>query len=162
MDELHGYYFEDLSVGMSEVFAKTVSESDIVGFADITGDTNPIHLDEGFAAESPFKDRIAHGMLSASLISAVLGTRLPGPGCIYLSQSLRFMAPVKIGDHVIATATITDKIDKGRRIVMQTVCKVGDTVVIEGEAMLKVSARPSERSQPSKMAVEAEVNGQQL
>ena len=160
MDEQHGYYFEDLSVGMSEVFAKTVTDADIVGFADITGDTNPIHLDDGFASETPFKDRIAHGMLSAGLISAVLGTRLPGPGCIYLSQSLRFMAPVKIGDHVVATATITDKIDKGRRIVMETVCKVGDTVVIEGEAILKVSARPTERAQPAPSA--SEVNGHRV
>lgn len=160
MDEQHGYYFEDLSVGMSEAFAKTVTDADIVGFADITGDTNPIHLDDGFASESPFKDRIAHGMLSAGLISAVLGTRLPGPGCIYLSQSLRFMAPVKIGDHVVATATITDKIDKGRRIVMETVCKVGDTVVIEGEAVLKVSARPTERAQPAPSA--SEVIGQRI
>lgn len=162
MDELHGYYFEDLSVGMSEVFAKTVTDADIVGFADITGDTNPIHLDEGFAAESPFKDRIAHGMLSAGLISAVLGTRLPGPGCIYLSQSLRFMAPVKIGDHVVATATITEKIDKGRRIIMETVCKVGDIVVIEGEAMMKVDARPAERAEPASVGAEAQVNGHQL
>ncbi|MDJ0608798.1 MAG: MaoC family dehydratase [Kiloniellales bacterium] len=160
MDEQHGYYFEDLSVGMSEVFSKTVTDADIVGFADITGDTNPIHLCEDFASATPFKDRIAHGMLSAGLISAVLGTRLPGPGCVYLSQSLRFMAPVKIGDHVEATATVVDKIDKGRRIIMETVCKVGDTVVIEGEAVLKVSPRPAEVAQPATEA--AAVNGHRL
>ena len=137
----HGYYLEDLSVGMSEVFAKTVTEGDIVGFADITGDTNPIHLDEAFAAESLFKARIAHGMLSAGLISAVLGTRLPGPGCIYLSQSLRFRAPVMIGDHVEACVTITDILHEKQRITLETLCRVGETVVIDGEAILKVSRR---------------------
>lgn len=140
-DALHGLYIEDLSVGMSEAVTKTVSHSDIVGFADITGDTNPVHLDDGFAAASPFKERIAHGMLSAGLISAVLGTRLPGPGCIYLSQSLRFRAPVRIGDDVVASATITEVNHDKRRITLDTVCRVGETVVIDGEAKIMVSSR---------------------
>ena len=140
-DVLHGLYIEDLSVGMSEAVTKTVSHSDIVGFADITGDTNPVHLDDGFAAASPFKERIAHGMLSAGLISAVLGTRLPGPGCIYLSQSLRFRAPVRIGDDVVASATITEVNRDKRRITLDTVCRVGETVVIDGEAKIMVSSR---------------------
>ena len=140
-DVLHGLYIEDLSVGMSEAVTKTVSHSDIVGFADITGDTNPVHLDDGFAAASPFKERIAHGMLSAGLISAVLGTRLPGPGCIYLSQSLRFRAPVRIGDDVVARATITEVNRDKRRITLDTVCRVGETVVIDGEAKIMVSSR---------------------
>lgn len=144
MNGQHGYYLEDLSVGMSEVFAKTVTDSDIVGFADITGDTNPIHLDEDFAAESLFKARIAHGMLSAGLISAVLGTRLPGPGCIYLTQSLRFRAPVMIGDHVEACVTVTEINQERQRITLQTVCRVGETVVIDGEAILKVDRRAVE------------------
>ncbi len=140
-DALHGFYIEDLSVGMSEAVTKTVSHSDIVGFADITGDTNPVHLDDGFAAASPFKERIAHGMLSAGLISAVLGTRLPGPGCIYLSQSLRFRAPVRIGDDVVASATITEVNRDKRRITLDTVCRVGETVVIDGEAKIMVGSR---------------------
>ena len=141
MDALHGLYIEDLSVGMSDAVSKTVTDSDIVGFADITGDTNPVHLDDGFAAASPFKERIAHGMLSAGLISAVLGTRLPGPGAIYLSQSLRFRAPVRIGDDVVACATITEVNHDKRRITLDTVCRVGETVVLDGEAKIMVNSR---------------------
>ena len=95
---LQTLYFEDLSVGMTERLAKTVASSDVVGFAEVTGDRNPIHLSEHFAAKTPFGTRIAHGLYTASLISAVLGTRLPGPGAIYISQTLNFRAPVKIGE----------------------------------------------------------------
>ena len=142
MEHRHGYYIEELSVGMSEAFAKTVTSDDIVCFAGISGDNNPIHLDEEYAAATPFKERIAHGMLSASFISAVLGTRLPGPGCIYMSQSLRFRAPVRVGDDVTATATIKEVDATRKRIVLETVCRVGDTVVIDGEALMKVNSRP--------------------
>ena len=90
-------YFEDLSVGMTETLKKTIDSSDVVGFAEVTGDRNPIHLSEHFAAKTPFGTRIAHGLYTASLISAVLGTRLPGPGAVYISQTLNFRAPVKIG-----------------------------------------------------------------
>ena len=145
MEEKHGYYLEDLSVGMTSVYAKTVTDADIVMFAGISGDTNPVHLDALFADQTAFKGRIAHGMLSASFISTVLGTRLPGPGCIYVSQSLRFRAPVKAGDTVTARVTIRDIDEERKRIVVDTVCTVGDTVVIDGEAMLKVSRRASER-----------------
>ena len=93
-------YFEDLSVGLTEVLAKTIQSADVVGFAEVTGDRNPIHLSEHFAARTPFGTRIAHGLYTASLISAVLGTRLPGPGAIYISQTLNFRAPVRIGDTV--------------------------------------------------------------
>ena len=141
MNGQHGYYLEDLSVGMREVFAKTVTDSDIVGFADITGDTNPIHLDEAFAAGSLFKARIAHGMLSAGLISAVLGTRLPGPGCIYLRQDLRFKAPVKVGDTVEARVTVREIQAEKKRVVFDTVCTVRGGVVLEGEATLMVASR---------------------
>jgi 3-hydroxybutyryl-CoA dehydratase len=98
-------------------------------------------MDHDFAAGTMFKERIAHGMLSASFISAVLGTRLPGPGCIYLSQSLRFRAPVMIGDYVEASATVKEVNREKRRIVLETVCKVGDKVVVDGEALLMVSRR---------------------
>ena len=142
MDELHGYYLEDLSVGMSDVFAKTVSEADIVLFAGVSGDTNPVHINQLFAEATPFKGRIAHGMLSASFLSTVLGTLLPGPGAIYISQSLRFRAPVKAGDTVVARATVKDIHAERRRVVLTTVCTVGDTVVIEGEAVAMVDNRP--------------------
>lgn len=141
MQELHGYYLEDLSVGMTSVFAKTVTEADIVMFAGISGDTNPVHINQLFAEGSMFKERIAHGMLSAGFISAVLGTRMPGPGAIYLSQSLRFRAPVMIGDQVVASATVREVNHEKRRVVVDTVCKVGDKVVIDGEALLMVASR---------------------
>ena len=99
-------YFEDLSLGMTETYAKVVSSNDVVGFAEISGDRNPIHLSEHFAAHTPFGGRIAHGLYTASLISAVIGTRLPGPGAIYLSQTLNFRAPVKIGDTVVASVQV--------------------------------------------------------
>ncbi len=142
MDELHGYYLEDLSVGMSDVFAKTVSEADIVLFAGVSGDTNPVHINQQFAEATPFKGRIAHGILSASFISTVLGTLLPGPGAVYISQNLRFRAPVKAGDTVVARATVKEINSERRRVVLTTVCTVGDTVVIEGEAVAMVDNRP--------------------
>jgi 3-hydroxybutyryl-CoA dehydratase len=136
-----GHVIEDLAVGQSASFAKTVTEADIVKFADVSGDNNPVHLDEAFAQTTMFKGRIAHGMLSAGFISTVIGTRLPGSGTIYMSQTLRFKAPVRIGDTVTATCTITEIIPEKRRAVLSTICKVGDTVVIEGEALVMVPAR---------------------
>ncbi|MGH6727141.1 MAG: MaoC family dehydratase, partial [Pseudolabrys sp.] len=100
--------FEDLAVGMTERLDKTVASSDVVGFAEVTGDRNPIHLSEHFAAKTPFGTRIAHGLYTASLISAVLGTRLPGPGAVYISQTLNFRAPVKIGDTVEVAVAVTE------------------------------------------------------
>jgi len=136
-----GYFIEDLKTGQSASFAKTVSEADIVLFAGVSGDTNPVHLDQVFAEKTPFKTRIAHGMLSAGFISTVFGTKLPGPGAIYMSQTLRFKAPVKIGDTVTATCSVTEIIPEKRRANFSTVCKVGDTVVIEGEATIMVPSR---------------------
>lgn len=144
MDELHGYYLEDLTVGMSKIYSKTISEADIVMFAGISGDTNPVHLNRLFAEGTVFKERIAHGMLSASFISTVLGTQLPGPGCIYLSQSLKFRAPVRAGDTVVARATVKAIDTEKRRVTLETVCSVGDTVVIEGEALAMVARRATE------------------
>ena len=136
-----GYFIEDLKTGQAASFAKTVSEADIVLFAGVSGDTNPVHLDQSFAEKTPFKTRIAHGMLSAGFISTVFGTKLPGPGAIYMSQTLKFKAPVKIGDTVVATCTVTEIIPEKRRANFSTVCKVGDTVVIEGEATIMVPSR---------------------
>ena len=136
-----GLCIEDLSVGQTATYTKTVSEGDIVKFAEISGDDNPVHLDQAFAETTMFKGRIAHGMLSAAFISTVIGTKLPGYGTIYMSQTLRFKAPVKIGDTVVATCTVTEIIAEKRRAVFSTICKVGDTVVIEGEAMIMVPSR---------------------
>jgi 3-hydroxybutyryl-CoA dehydratase len=138
-----GLYLEDLKIGDSASFAKTVSEADIVLFAGVSGDTNPVHLDQEFAANTMFKGRIAHGMLSAGFISTVLGTKLPGPGSIYLSQSLKFKAPVRIGDTVKATVAVTDILAEKKRVTFATICTVGDTVVIEGEAVIMVQSRPA-------------------
>jgi 3-hydroxybutyryl-CoA dehydratase len=134
-------YFEDLSIGMAETYAKEVHATDVVGFAEISGDRNPIHLSEHFAAKTPFGGRIAHGLYTASLISAVIGTRLPGPGAIYLSQTLNFKAPVKIGDTVIASVEVVEIVEKGRRVKLHCKCRVGDTVVLDGEALVKVPTR---------------------
>ncbi len=138
---IQSYCIEDLSVGMSASYAKTVTDEDIVRFADISGDINPVHLDQAYAEKTMFKGRIAHGMLSAAFISTVFGTRLPGAGCIYLSQSLKFKAPVKIGETVEATVTVTAIDAEKRRVTFQTVCRVGDKVVVDGEALLMVPSR---------------------
>lgn len=144
LPETQTLYFEDLSIGMRESYLKEVKSSDVVGFAEISGDRNPIHLSEHFAAQTPFGGRIAHGLYTASLISAVIGTRLPGPGAIYISQTLRFLAPVRIGDTVVASVEIVELSEKGRRGKLKCECRVGETVVLEGEAEVKVPARPIE------------------
>lgn len=141
MDDLHGYYIEDLSEGMSASFGKTVTDADIVLFAGISGDTNPVHLNEAFAKDTMFKGRIAHGVFGASLISAVLGTKLPGPGCIYVNQTLRFKAPVRAGETLIATVTVKSINTQKKLVTLDTVCTVDDKAVIEGEAMVMVPAR---------------------
>jgi 3-hydroxybutyryl-CoA dehydratase len=140
---MSGKFFEDLRIGDSAEMTSTVTEQTIEKFAEVSGDDNPIHLDAAYAATTQFGERIAHGMLSAGFISAVIGTKLPGPGCIYLSQSLRFKRPVKIGDEVIARATITAlDADKGRAT-FETVCTVGGKAVIEGEALVMVPRKGS-------------------
>ena len=130
---------DELEPGQSATYERTVTEDDIVRFAELSGDDNPVHLDEDFAAKTLFKGRIAHGMLSAAFISTVVGTRLPGYGSIYVSQSLRFRAPVRIGDTVVTTATVKEVKKDRKRVVMETVCAVGDTVVLEGEAELMLT-----------------------
>jgi len=142
VEALRGFYLDELSVGQQAVFAKTVSEADIVAYAGVSGDMNPVHINEEFAKTTMFKTRIAHGMLSAGFISAVLGTKLPGPGSIYLSQTLKFMAPVKIGDTVTARATITEIVAEKKRVVLKTECLVAGKVVLDGEATVMVPVRP--------------------
>jgi 3-hydroxybutyryl-CoA dehydratase len=138
---LAGLCLEDLSVGQSAHRTRTVTEADIAAFAAVTGDENPVHMDEAYAATTPFKGRIAHGMLSAGYISAVLGVDLPGPGAIYLSQSLRFRRPVRIGDTVEARVTVAAIDADKARVTLETVCSVGGKPVVDGEAVVLVSRR---------------------
>ena len=141
MNPQNGYDVEDLTVGMSAEIGKTITEADIVLFSGVSTDVNAVHLNEEFGKTTMFGGRIAHGMLSASLLSAVLGNRLPGPGVIYMSQSLRFRAPVRPGDTVHAKVTVKEVlVDKGR-VVLDTICTVGDKVVIDGEATLMPTSR---------------------
>jgi 3-hydroxybutyryl-CoA dehydratase len=140
-ESLNGYYFEELSVGQSAVFGKTVTEADIAAFAGVSGDTNPVHLNEEYAKNTMFKGRIAHGMLSAAFISTVFGTKLPGPGCIYVSQLLKFKAPVKIGDTVTARVEVTALAPEKKFATFKTTCSVGDKVVLDGEATLMVPSK---------------------
>ena len=140
MNELGGYEFNELRVGMSAVFAKTITEADIVLFAGVSGDNNAIHTNEEFAASTIFKGRIAHGMLSASVISAAIANKLPGPGAIYMSQNLRFRAPVRAGDTVRATVTVKELIPEKHRVLLSTCCTVRDEVVIEGDALVALPA----------------------
>ncbi len=138
---MNGLFLEDLTPGMSAMFGKTVTEADIAAFAGVSGDTNPIHLHDGFARTTRFGQRIAHGMLSSSFISTVIGTKLPGPGAVYISQSLTFMAPVLIGETITAVATITAIDQQRRRVTLKTQCLNGDKVVIDGEATVLVPRR---------------------
>ncbi|MGE5477667.1 MAG: MaoC family dehydratase [Bacteroidales bacterium] len=140
-ESLNGYYFEELSMGQSAVFGKTVTEADIAAFAGVSGDTNPVHLNEEYAKGTMFKGRIAHGMLSAAFISTVFGTKLPGPGCIYVSQLLKFKAPVKIGDTVTARVEVTALNPDKKFATFKTTCSVGDKVVLDGEATLMVPSK---------------------
>jgi 3-hydroxybutyryl-CoA dehydratase len=149
--EIHGLYFEDLSVGLTAVYGRTITDADIVLFSGISGDTNPVHLDQDFASRTMFSGRIAHGMLTAAFISTVIGTRLPGPGAIYVGQTLRFKAPVRVGDTVSARATVTALIPEKRRATLSTVVTVAGKVVLEGEADVLVPRRPAQT---------ADVNGE--
>jgi len=137
------YYFEDLEPGMEASFQKLVTDADITAFAEVTGDKNPVHLDADYAAGTMFKERIAHGMLTASYISAVLGMKLPGPGVIYISQTLNFRAPVKIGQTVTAKVRVAELFPAKRRALFDCICTADGKTVLEGEAMLLVPARPS-------------------
>jgi 3-hydroxybutyryl-CoA dehydratase len=138
---LAGLKLEDLSIGQSAERSHTVTEATIAAFAEVSGDHNPVHLDAEFAATTPFKERIAHGMLSAAYISAVLGNDLPGPGAIYLSQTLNFRRPVKIGDVVTARVTVAAIDAEKARVTFTTVCEVAGKAVVQGEAVIMVTRR---------------------
>lgn len=141
MNVLGGYDIEDLSIGMSATFSKTITEADIVLFAGVSGDNNALHINQEYAKTTPFAGRIAHGMLTASVISAAVANKLPGPGAIYMSQNLVFRAPVQPGDTVHATVTVQQIVAGRNRVTLQTNCTVNGRTVIEGEALVKVGAR---------------------
>lgn len=149
MNEQFGHDIEDLRVGMSASFAKTITEADIVLFAGVSGDNNAVHTNEEFAATTPFGGRIAHGFLTASVISAAVANRLPGPGTVYLGQQMRFLALVRPGDTVKATVTVKSVNTEKARAVLETVCRVRDVVVVDGEAtvMTTSSARRAKAAQ---------------
>ncbi len=135
-------YFDDLVVGMRESMRKTVENEDVIGFAQLSGDHNPIHLSEHFARKTRFGGRIVHGLYTASLISGVIGMRLPGPGAVYISQTLNFLGPVKIGDIVEVSVEVVELIENGRRVRLHCECRVGAKVVLEGEGVLSVPPAP--------------------
>jgi len=141
LDDIVHTYFEDLSVGQAATLGKTITEADLLLFAGVSGDTNPAHMDEEYAAGTRFKGRIAHGMLTGALISALFGTKLPGPGCIYKSQALRFKAPVRIGDTVRVKAEVIDLDANKKSAVFRTTATVGGKLVVDGEATLMVPSR---------------------
>ena len=140
---MQGMYFEDLATEMSAAVSKLITERDVETFAALSTDTNPIHLSDEYAAGTRFKRRIAHGLLTASLISAVLGTKLPGPGAIYVSQDLKFTAPVYLGDVVTATVTLVTLDSLRRHARFDCVCRVRDKMVLSGKAVLYVPTRPA-------------------
>jgi len=142
-------YFEDLATDMSAAVSKLITERDVETFAAVSTDTNPIHLSDEFAAGTRFKRRIAHGLLTASLISAALGTKLPGPGAIYVSQNLKFTAPVYLGDVVTATVTLVTLDSLRRHARFDCVCRVGSKMVLSGDAVLYVPNRPAELAAPT-------------
>lgn len=127
-----------IEIGMSAMRRNVVTREHIVAFAELSGDQNPVHLDDVFAATTPFKGVIAHGMLSAGFISAVLGNDLPGAGAVYMGQTLSFRGPVRPGDEVVTTVTVKEMVRDKRRVTLATVCAVGGKVVLDGEAMVKV------------------------
>ena len=127
---------------MSESFDKTVTERDIELFGEVSGDRNPVHFDEEFARKTLFRGRIGHGVLCLSYMSTVLGMKMPGPGTIFMSASSRFKAPVRIGDTVVTTCTVREVFPEKRRVLFDCICKVGDTIVVEGEALVMAPPRP--------------------
>ena len=132
---------EDLEIGMSRSLRKTVTDRDISLFAEVSTDRNPVHLDDAYARDTIFEGRIAHGMLTASLISAVIGEQLPGHDTVYLGQSLKFLAPVRPGDDVTAVVTVTAIDHARRRVTLETHCAVGDRMVLKGEATVLAPSR---------------------
>ncbi len=136
-------YIEDIENGIERRLSRIITDAEIEAFAVASGDRNPLHFDDNHAKDTIFKGRIAHGILTASLISAVIGEQLPGHGAVYLSQTLKFRAPVRPGDKVDVICVVKDVIREKRRIVLDCSCRVGDTVVLDGEASVLAPSRES-------------------
>ena len=141
VEDLHGYYFEDLQTGMTASFSKTLTEADVVLFAGLSGDINPSHINEEFSKTTRMKTRVVHGALTSSLISAVLGTKLPGPGCLYVSQQSNFRAPVRIGDTVTAQVKLARLLPEKNFAEFETACTVNEITVLDGTALTWVPSR---------------------
>ncbi len=139
-----GKTFEELEIGMSHEQQHVVSEQDVIDFARVSGDHNPLHMDDEYAKTTQFGERIAHGALTASYISAILGNDLPGPGSIFTDLSMRFRRPVKIGDTVTARAEVIELQERGHRVTLGVKCSVNDKVVVQGEA--KVMVPPAKKA----------------
>jgi len=135
------HYFEDLQVGQRETLMKTVMDDDVIAFADLSGDRNPVHLSDHFARKTRFGERIVHGLYTASLISTVIGMYLPGPGAVYLSQTLNFRGPVKIGDVINVVVEVQELTEKGRRVKLHCECLVDGKVVLDGEALVMAPSK---------------------
>lgn len=129
---------EDIQVGMEVSYSQTITDADVKSFSGISGDKNPVHMDDEYAKDSRYKKRIAHGMISASFFSALFGTKIPGEGCVYVAQNLQFKRPVYLDDTVTATVIVKDVDLKKRRVFFRTLCKVKNKIVIDGEAELFV------------------------
>ena len=141
MNDMNGHDIEDLSPGQTAVFSKTITEADIVLFAGVSGDNNAVHTNEDYASTTRFGGRIAHGFLTANVISAAVANRLPGPGTVYISQQLAFKAPVRPGDTVHARVTVKSVDPERSRAILATVCEVRGQVVIDGEATVMTTSR---------------------
>ena len=142
-EEFYGYKFEELSVGQSAVYARTVTEADILMFAGVSGDYNPVHINEELAASTMFGGRIAHGMLAGGYISALIAGALPGPGSIYKSQTLDFLRAVRIGDELVVRVEITALNEAKAQVTLSTVCTVGRKAMVRGEAVVTAPRRPA-------------------
>ncbi|MCR9070892.1 MAG: MaoC family dehydratase [Alphaproteobacteria bacterium] len=145
-EEAGQYFLEDLAVGMTADYERVVTEDMIEQFAEVSGDRNPLHLDEDYAKTTMFKGRIAHGMLGAAFISKIFGTLMPGKGSVYISQTLRFLAPVRIGDTVTTTVEVMDINAEKKRVAFRSRCRVGRTVVIDGDATILVPSRAASKA----------------
>src|SRR5271154_6169011 len=144
-DLFQTFRFDDLAIGMRATIRKTVENEDVIGFAELSGDHNPIHLSEHFARKTRFGGQIVHGLYTASLISGVIGMRLPGPGAVYISQTLNFRGPVKIGVLVDVSVEVAELTEKNRRVRLRCECRVGNEIVLDGEGVLSVPPTPKPR-----------------
>ena len=141
MDAVRGYIFDELEVGMTEEIVRTVTEAQVLQFADASTDHNPLHVDEAYARSTAFRGRIAHGLLPASFVSAVVGTRLPGAGALYLEQTLSFHRPTRIGDTVTARVRVKSVDRDTARVVLETTALVNGEIALKGEAVVRVPRR---------------------